>query len=86
VVAEMQREDLQKILRHSNRVSKKMVRTALGIDKSTFDEKISNWATEFGFKIDGDYIFITNDDFPEFIKELDEKYEEWKDLKKIKKV
>jgi len=81
-----QKEDLQKILQYSNRVSKKMVRTVLGIDKSVFDEKISEWATEFGFKVDGDYVFVPKDDLPEFIKDLDEKFEEWQDLKKRKKV
>jgi len=82
----VQREDLQKILQHSNRVSKKMVRTVLGIDKSTFEEKISEWAAEFGFKVDGDYVFVPKDDLPEFIKELDKNFEEWQDLKKKKKV
>lgn len=81
----IQREDLQKILQYSNRVSKKMVRTVLGLDKSTFEEQISKWATEFGFKVDGDYIFINKDELPEFIKELDEKFEEWQELKKKKK-
>jgi len=81
-----QREDLQKILQYSNRVSKTMVRTILGIEKSTFDKQISKWATEFGFKVDDNFIFINKDELPDFIKELDEKFEDWRDLKKKKKV
>ena len=81
-----QREDIQKFFQYSNRVSKEMVRSILGGDKSTFEEQISEWATEFGFKVDEDYIFINKDELPEFIKELDEKFEEWRDLKKKKKV
>jgi hypothetical protein len=61
-----------------------MVRTVLGIDKSAFEEKISELASEFGFKVVGDYIFINKEELPEFIKELDDKFEEWQDLKKKK--
>lgn len=49
---------LRKILSVSERVKLEMVRQALGLDQRTFSKKIFDWAEEFGFKIDGEYLTL----------------------------
>ncbi len=57
----------------------------LGLDADTFSNKIFDWAAEFGFKIDGDFVVIEGGDVTGFISKLDAEFADWgqKDGKKV---
>ncbi len=69
---------LRKIIKVSTRVRQDQMRTALGIDPVQFDQCIFDWAEEFGFKIDGDYINFAGSDVDAFVKSLDAEFKAWK--------
>nr|MDO8109291.1 hypothetical protein [Candidatus Sigynarchaeota archaeon] len=71
---------IKQILAISKRVNIEMVRDMLGIGKETFNRKLIDWAKQFGFKIDGEYIVLDNADVNGFVAELadlDKDFEEW---------
>ncbi len=53
------------------------MREMLKIDKETFNEKILDWASEFGFEIDREYVNINKSTVDDFIDELDSQFEAW---------
>jgi len=75
------REKLKMALKVSNRIKMEIVRDALEMDSTSFNKQIIQWANEYGFKIDGDYLLIKDEDKDPFIndlvKELDRKFKEW---------
>lgn len=79
---QVQKEDLQKIIEYSNRISKKVLRTILGMNKSDFTEKLPEIIDEFGLQADEDYIYLNEGEVSNFVKDLDKKFEEWNELKK----
>ena len=49
------------------------------MDKTIFNEKIIDWAAQFGFVLDGDYLNIKEETVSEFIDELEKEFEEMRD-------
>ncbi len=68
---------LRKMLAVSARIRQDQMRDTLGLDAKQFNEKIWDWASEFGFKIDGDYINIGQGNVDGFIAELDKQFTNW---------
>ncbi len=81
-------EKLKKIIQVSNKIRFKMIKSMLGIDDETFYNKILDWAVEFGFTINGDFLIINKDTVNDFIKALDQQFEVWahKELDKSDKI
>jgi hypothetical protein len=54
----------------SNKIRLDMVRTVLGMEEKMFNDKIFQWARQFKFIIDGDYLIINSDTISEFLENL----------------
>jgi hypothetical protein len=61
---------LKTMLKVSNRLKLKMIRTTLGLDKESFNNQIFEWAKKFNFTIDGDYIIINRETSSAFLHHL----------------
>ncbi len=78
-------EKIKKMLAVSTRIKMDMMQRVLGLDADTFSNKIFDWAAEFKFKIDGDFVVIEGGDVTGFISKLDAEFADWgkKDGKKV---
>ncbi len=65
------------MMRVSNRIRLDMMRTALNMEKKEFNEKIFEWAEEFGFIIDEDILIVDKDQVSDYINKLDIMFETW---------
>lgn len=68
---------IERMLLVSNRIKLEMMRTALNMEKKAFDEKIFEWAEEFGFIIDEDIIIVDKNKISDYINKLDIMFETW---------
>jgi len=72
----LQKEEKEKIdriksmIQVSNKLRLDMIRTALDMDEKLFTEKVFQWAKQFNFLIDGDYLIINQDTATEFLNDL----------------
>jgi len=81
-------EKIKKIIKVSTRFRLDMMRDILGIDEIIFNDKLLNWARDFNFKIEGDYLIINKDTALDFINELERQFKMWEkpEKEKIKKM
>lgn len=63
-------ERIKSMMEVSNRLRLDMIRVALDMDDKLFTEKVFQWAKEFNFLIDGDYLIINQDTATEFLNDL----------------
>ncbi len=70
-------DKLARIMRVSSRVRVDMLQGALKMPASDFNEKIFEWAEEFKFRIDGDYVDFAGGNIGGFIAELDAAFANW---------
>jgi len=79
---------IKKMLQVSKKIKIEMMRDGLKMEQEEFQEIIDKWASEFGFKIEGDYIIINNDTVLEFIEALDNQFAIWEEneITKLKKI
>ncbi len=70
-------EKIRKMLAVSTRIRMDMMQRVLGLDADTFSNKIFDWAAEFKFKIDGDFVVIEGGDVTGFISKLDAEFADW---------
>ncbi len=63
-------KQLKTMLNVSNRLKLKMMRTALGLEKESFNNFIFEWAKKFKFTIDGDYLIINKETISAFLNYL----------------
>jgi len=75
-------EKLREILNISTRIKLERVQNILNLDDKSFDVKIIEWANEFDFKIDGEYLVVNKESVSEFIDALDDKFIEWETREK----
>jgi histone H3/H4 len=68
-------ERLKKILKVSSRIKLDMLRSYLRMEEEPFIEHLVDWATEFGFRIDGDYVDIGKSDVDKFVASIGKKEE-----------
>jgi alkylation response protein AidB-like acyl-CoA dehydrogenase len=71
---------LKQLMSVSDRIRMDQMLNILDIDRRTFDLKLLDWAIEFGFKIDGDYIQLKQETMDSFIDMLDAQFEEWAEM------
>ena len=64
-------QKLQKILQVSDRIEIEQMRKSLGMDEFSFYDKIYDWAAEYNFIIDGDYLIVKKDTISDFLDMLD---------------
>ncbi len=77
VKQENRKDKLRKILAVSDRIKMDMIQRALELDANTFSDKIFEWAAEFKFRIDGDYVVMEGGDVTGFISKLDAEFADW---------
>ncbi len=70
---------IRKAMKVSTRIKMDLLRSYLKMDKTIFNEKIIDWAAQFGFVLDGDYLNIKEETVSEFIDELEKEFEEMRD-------
>jgi len=70
-------EKLKKVLNVSVKIKMDQMRDILKMDQTTFNDKIIEWAEEFGFIIDGDYVNVNKESVEDFINALDAQFEVW---------
>ncbi len=70
-------DKIRKMLAVSTRIKMDMMQRVIGLDADTFSNKIFDWAAEFKFKIDGDYVVIEGGDVTGFISKLDAEFADW---------
>lgn len=75
---------IQKMMQVSKRLRVDMMREALGMESKAFSSKMIDWAAQFGFQIDGDYVDLAGGDVKGFITELDSYFTEWNAKAKTK--
>ncbi len=64
------KEKIKDAVAQTNKVELKLLGKVLRIDKKNFNKEISQWSTDFGYKIEGDYLFVSNEQTSDFIKLL----------------
>ena len=67
-----------------NKINLKRVQNILNLNDKVFDEKIIDWAKEFGFRIDGEYLITSADSVEGFINALEKQFQEWEKMEKDK--
>jgi len=64
------KEKIKEAVSQTNKVELKLMVKVLRMDKKTHDAQISKWLTDFGYKIEGNYIVVSNEQIPEFVELL----------------
>lgn len=77
-------EKLKTMMEVSSKIRIDMMRDIFDIDPKEFNNMLFNWAKEFGFKIDGDFIIVENADIEGFIADLDNQFELWRENEELK--
>ncbi len=70
-------EKIRKIMAVSSKLKLELMQQALQLPSEVFGAKIFDWAAEFGFRIDGDYVLFEGGDISGFIANLDREFQEW---------
>lgn len=65
-------EKLKKIMKVSVRIKMEQMKNMLELDQKTFDRKILDWANEYDWTIDGDYVVVKKERVDDFITMLDQ--------------
>jgi len=65
-------EKITRIMKVSTRVNLDRMQDVLNMDKTLFNNKIFEWADEFEFKIDGDYLIVNQDSVSKFLASLND--------------
>ena len=76
-------EKLKKILKVSVKIKMDQMRDILKMDQTTFNDKIIDWADQFGFIIDGDFINVKKESVDDFIDMLDSQFKSWESKERI---
>jgi hypothetical protein len=63
-------ERVKSMMEVSNRLRLDMMRIALDMDEKTFTDKVFQWAKQFKFLIDGDYLIVNQDTVEDFLNDL----------------
>ena len=69
-VKKKRKEKIKDAVSQTNKVELKLMGKVLRIDKKNLDAQISKWSAEFGYKVEGDYIIVSNEQLPEFTELL----------------
>jgi len=77
-------EKLKRILKVSNSIKMEQMRKILRLDEEIFNEKIIDWAEEFDFIIERDYINFNKNTVDSFINLLDEQFDAWEKMETTK--
>ncbi|GAH40921.1 unnamed protein product, partial [marine sediment metagenome] len=76
------REKIERIMQVSSRIRLDTMRDILNLEPHVFNERLIDWAEEFGFEIDGDYLNINKDKVSDFIEKLDKQFSDWEQVEK----
>ena len=71
-------EKIKQMLNVSTKIKLEMMRKALKLQENIFSEKIFEWAEQFNFTIDGDYLIVNKDTIEDFMNALDAQFVSWR--------
>jgi flagellar biosynthesis GTPase FlhF len=71
-------EKLSKMLKVYTKIKKEEMRKILNMKEDVFNDRLLDWALEYGFKIDGNMVLLENADVQGFISGLDNQFSDWK--------
>lgn len=77
-------DKIKKMINVSTKLKFSTMRNVLGMDEKTFENKIFDWANEFGFIIEEDVVIINKDRINDFFVMLDKEFKSWEDKEKSK--
>jgi hypothetical protein len=61
---------IKSMMEVSSKIRLEMIRTALEMDEKQFTQKVFQWAKQFNFLVDGDYLVINQDTANDFLNDL----------------
>ena len=70
-------DKIRRVMNVSTKVKMSLLRNYLKMDEKLFDVKVIEWAEQFGFIIDGDYLNIRKENVSVFIDELEKQFKAW---------
>ena len=70
-------EHIKKLMQVSTKVKLDRFQDGLGMNNQDFNRKIVDWAVEFGFTIDGDYVIVNKSTIDDFMVALDHQFKDW---------
>ena len=76
-------EKLKKLIQVSKRISLDLMKDILNLDQKEFGEKILDWAIQFNFEIDSDYLNINKETMDDFIEMLDSQFKVWEQKEQL---
>jgi len=68
---------LKKTLQVSTKLSMNRLQDSLQMADQEFNRKIVDWAHEFGFTIEGEYVIVNQSTVSDFLESLDNQFSEW---------
>ena len=68
---------LKKTLQVSTKMKLDRLQDILQMSNQEFNNKIVDWAHEFGFTIEGDYLIVNQSTVTDFLESLDDQFLEW---------
>ncbi len=77
-------EKVKELLDVSKRINLNRMQDALGLEKTIFNKKVFEWAKDFGFTIDGDYLIVNDNSLTELTNILELKFKEWEEKESSK--
>lgn len=75
---------LKKTLQVSTKLRLDRLQEGLNMSGPEFNRKIVDWAYEFGFTIEGEYLLVNQSKVSDFLISLDENFSDWTENSKIK--
>ncbi len=75
-------EKIKLMMSVSTRINLDRMQDVLDMNKKEFNNKIFEWARDFGFTIDSNDLIVNKDTVSEFIDMLDEQFNEWTEKEK----
>ena len=81
-------EKIKKMMKVSTRLKLDMMQRVLKLNQEVFEEKIFDWASQFDFTIDDDFLVVNKERIDDFIEALDKQFEIWdkKERGRIEKI
>ena len=75
-------EKLERMMRVSTRINLDRMQDVLDMSKKKFNNKIFEWAEEYGFTIDSNDLVVNKDTVSDFIDMLDGRFNDWQEKEK----
>ncbi|MHA1508009.1 MAG: hypothetical protein ACTSO6_04810, partial [Promethearchaeota archaeon] len=76
---------VETLVKSSSKIKLEMMLDVLDMNEKVFHQEFVQWTSDFGLKIEDDYLIIDKDRIPEIIDGLLRKFKEWEKSDYVKK-